>query len=134
MNKYLIKTDNKDIIKFLKMNKVEVIKLKIGELTPIDILKTIADYFALPISYFNKTEKLIKSNRERSYKIYLYFYFAYTYTFPKFSTTAITSPINYDHSSIYAGVKSITNTLYLPDVEADVRNIKTILDAKLTKL
>jgi len=132
MNKYLIKTDNKDVIKFLKMNKVEVIKLKIGELTPIDVLKTIADYFALPISYFNKTEKLIKSNRERSYKIYLYFYFAYTYTFPKFSTTAITNPINYDHSSVYAGVKSITNTLYLPDVEADVRNIKMILDAKLT--
>ena len=133
MNKYLIKTDNKDIIKFLKMNKVEVIKLKIGELTPIDVLEVVASYFDLPITYFNKDTKLIKSSRERSYKIYLYFYFAYKYTYPQFSTSAITKLINYDHASIYAGTKSITNSMYLLDVEADVKNIKTILDAKLTK-
>ena len=133
MNKYLIKTDNKDIIKFLKMNKVEIIKLKIGELTPIDVLEVVASYFDLPITYFNKDTKLIKSSRERSYKIYLYFYFAYKYTYPQFSTSAITKLINYDHASIYAGTKSITNTLYLPEVEADVKNIKTILDAKLTE-
>lgn len=133
MNKYLIKTDNKNIIKFLKMNKVEVIKLKIGELTPIDVLEVVASYFDLPITYFNKDTKLIKSSRERSYKIYLYFYFAYKYTYPQFSTSAITKLINYDHASIYAGTKSITNAMYLPDVEADVKNIKTILDAKLTE-
>ncbi len=134
MNKYLIKTDNKDVIKFLKMNKVEVIKLKIGELTPIDVLEVVANYFDLPATYFNKDTKLVKSNRERSYKIQMYFYFAYMYNYPKFSTTEITKLINYDHSSIYAGIKSITNSMYLPEVKTDVKNIKTILDSKLTKL
>jgi len=134
MNKYLIKTDDKKIIQFLKSRGVEVLKLKIGELTPIDVLEIVANYFDLPITYFNKDTKLVKSNRERSYKIYLYFYFAYKYTYPQFSTSAITKLINYDHTSIYAGTKSITNSMYLSEVETDVKNIKTILDAKLTKL
>ena len=134
MNKYLIKTDYKKIIQFLKSRGVEVLKLKIGELTPIDVLEIVANYFDLPITYFNKDTKLVKSNRERSYKIYLYFYFAYKYTYPQFSTSAITKLINYDHASIYAGTKSITNSMYLSEVETDVKNIKTILDAKLTKL